>query len=68
MADVIKNYIRNVIFETNGVGVLPHWASCPTLPYTQGEYISNYHSIIVYYIFQIRYISNTAFYLQYCIS
>ena len=33
MSVVIKNYIRSVIFEKNGVGDLPHWASCPTLPY-----------------------------------
>ena len=33
MSDVIKNYTRHVIYEKNGVGVLPLWASCPTLPY-----------------------------------
>ena len=31
LSDVIKNHIRYVIFEENAVGVLPHWASCPTL-------------------------------------
>ena len=29
----IKFYIRYVIFKKNGVGVLPHWVFCPTLPY-----------------------------------
>ena len=33
MFDVIKNNIRDVIFEKNAVGILPHWVSCPTLPY-----------------------------------
>ena len=33
MSDVIENYVCYVIFEKNEVGVLPRWASCPTLPY-----------------------------------
>ena len=30
---VQKKYICYVIFEESAVDVLPHWASCPTLPY-----------------------------------
>ena len=33
MSDVIEKYVCHVIFEENEVGVLPRWASCPTLPY-----------------------------------
>ena len=32
MPDVIGKYVSYVIFEKNKVGVLPRWASCPTLP------------------------------------
>ena len=34
MCDVIEKYVCYVIFEKNEVGVLPRWASCPTLPYS----------------------------------
>ena len=33
MSDVIETYVCYVIFKKNEVGVLPRWASCPTLPY-----------------------------------
>ena len=33
LSDVIKNYIRFVIFEKNDLDVLPHRASFPALPY-----------------------------------
>ena len=33
MSDVVKHYIRYVIFQKNAVGLLPYWASFPTFPY-----------------------------------
>ena len=34
MCDAIEKYVCYVIFEKKEVGVLPRWASCPTLPYS----------------------------------